>query len=219
LETTAKPLEELVKELPRHTHARVREYVEYLLSKNQEPAGQPEASDPGPDAEVTLRPITSETVRDICRLTDTLQPPKRFMVAPNAVSIAQAHFEPKAWFRGVYAGDTPVGFVMLYDDPGPQDGEPADESDEEAANGPEYFLWRFMIARPHHGKGYGRRAIERLVDYVKTRPGATVLETSCGQGPGSPEGFYRRLGFVRNGQMHGEEVGLSLALKTQEGDG
>jgi diamine N-acetyltransferase len=217
LYTTTKPLEELVKELPPQMHAQVREYVEYLLTTGDEPSAKPGAPDPGPNAEVTLRPITTETVRDICRLTDSLAPPKKFMVAPNAVSIAQAHFEPKAWFRAVYAGDVPVGFVMLYDNPGPQAGEPADESDEEAASEPEYFLWRFMIAQPHHGKGYGRQAIERLVEYVRTRPGATALETSCGQGPGSPEGFYRSLGFVRNGKMLGDEVGLTLKLQTPEG--
>jgi diamine N-acetyltransferase len=214
LETTAKPLEELVTELPLRAHAQVREYVEFLLSSDEEPAQKPEPPDPGPDAEVTLRPITAETVRDICRLTDTLTPPRKFMVAPNAVSIAQAHFEPKAWFRAVYADDVPVGFVMLYDNPGSPAAGPKGDAEDEEASGPEYFLWRFMIAGPHHGKGYGRRAIERLVEYVKTRPGASVLETSCGQGPGSPEGFYRSLGFVRNGQMHGDEVGLTLDLKT-----
>jgi diamine N-acetyltransferase len=119
------------------------------------------------------------------------------MVAPNAVSIAQAYFEPKAWFRAVYAGETPVGFVMLYDDP--------DEG--------EYFLWRFMIAGPHHGKGYGRQALEQVIEYVRGRPGAVALETSCGQGPGSPEAFYRRLGFERSGKMVGDEVGLILGLR------
>jgi diamine N-acetyltransferase len=77
---------------------------------------------------------------------------------------------------------------------------------------PEYFLWRFMIAQPHQGKGFGRRAIELLVEHVKSRPGAKVLETSCDQGPGSPEGFYRKVGFERNGKMLGIEVGLSLEL-------
>jgi diamine N-acetyltransferase len=202
--TTIKPLEELVRDLPPELHTPVREGIEVLLAQfaRREVAEAP--SDPGPEAEITLREITAETVRDICRLTDTLTPPKKFMVAPNAVSIAQAYFEPKAWFRAVYADETPVGFVMLYDNAGEPDGE----ADEELG----YFLWRFMIAGPHHGKGFGRRAIERLVDYVRTRPGAQALETSCGQGPGSPEGFYRRVGFERSGKVFGEEVGLILKL-------
>lgn len=176
--------------------ARVREYVEHLLAQPQTGSSSPENIEPGPDAVVSLREITAETLRPIIRLSDTLTPPKKYMVAPNAVSIAEAYFEKKAWFRAVYADETPVGFVMLYDDP-----------DE-----PDYFLWRFMIAEPHHGKGYGRRALQLLIDYVKTRPGATALETSCGQGPGSPEGFYRKIGFERSGKMIDDEVGLILSL-------
>ena len=69
-----------------------------------------------------------------------------------------------------------------------------------------------MIAEPHHGKGFGRRALEQVIDYVRTRPGAQALETSCGQGAGSPEGFYQALGFCRSGKMFDGEVGLTLDL-------
>jgi len=150
----------------------------------------------GPDAVVSLREVTSETVHTICRLSDTLKPPQSHVVAPNAVSIAEAYFDPHAWFRAIYAGETPVGFIMLYDSP------------EE----PVYFLWRLMVATPHQGNGFGRRAVELLIERVKTRPSATELIVSCHEGDGSPEGFYQKLGFKRNGKMYGDEVGLSLAL-------
>ncbi|HSR29747.1 MAG TPA: GNAT family N-acetyltransferase [Anaerolineae bacterium] len=196
MDTSTRPLEELVTELSPSLRAQVREYVEYLLARPEPQADEPERAEVGREAVVSLQEITEDTVRTVCSLTDTLTPPKKYMVAPNAISIAQAHFSQHAWFRAIYADDTPVGFVMLYDDP----------------QEPEYFLWRYMIAGPHHGKGFGRRGIELLVDYVKTRPGAKVLQTSCGQGPGSPEGFYRKIGFERNGKMIGSEVGLSLIL-------
>jgi diamine N-acetyltransferase len=77
----------------------------------------------------------------------------------------------------------------------------------------EYFLWRFMIAETYHGRGYGRQAIERLVEYVKTRPGAKELLVSCGQGEGSPEGFYLKCGFEHTGEKLGHEVVLRLALE------
>ena len=150
----------------------------------------------GPDAMVSLREVTGETVRDICRLSNTLTPPQNHMVAPNAVSIAEAHFEPHAWFRAIYADETPVGFIMLYD--APED--------------PVYFLWRLMVAAPHQGKGFGRKAVEMLIERVRTRPGATELLVSCHEGDDGPEGFYRKLGFRRNGKMYDDEVGLSLAL-------
>jgi diamine N-acetyltransferase len=197
-------LAELVQQLPPEAQPQVREFVEYLLSRPAQQETPGRTPDPGPQANVTLREITADTVREICKLSDTLTPPRKFMVAPNAVSIAQAYFEPKAWMRAIYADDTPVGFLMLYDDAGGQEQEP------------EYFLWRLMIAGPHQGKGYGQRALALLVDYVKTRPNAQVLETSCGQGPGSPEPFYHKVGFRRNGKMLGKEVGLSLELWAAE---
>ena len=150
----------------------------------------------GATAEVSLREITADTVRAICKLSDTLVEPQKRVVAPNAISIAQAHFSPLAWFRAIYADEEPVGFIMLYDNP-----------DE-----PTYFLWRLMVAAPHQGKGYGRQAIAHLIEYVKTRPRATELLVSCHEGEGSPEGFYQALGFRRNGQMEEDEVVLSLAL-------
>lgn len=191
-ELESKSLEELVRELPEDARRKMREYAEGVLARQQETP----AAEPGPEASVSLCEITADTLHDVIRLSESLTAPKKYMVAPNAVSIAQAHFEPKAWFRAVYADETPVGFVMLYDDP------------EE----PNYFLWRFMIAGQHHGKGFGRRALEQVIDYVRTRPGAVKFETSCGQGPGSPEGFYRRLGFERSGKMFDDEVGLILEL-------
>jgi len=85
---------------------------------------------------------------------------------------------------------------MLYDDP-----------DE-----PTYFLWRFMIAEPFHGRGYARQAMLRLIDHVRTRPGATELQLSCGEGEGSPEGFYAKMGFTRTGKVMGDEVVMRVGL-------
>ncbi len=149
--------------------------------------------------EVTLREVTKDTVRAICRLEVT--PEQRHFVAPNAVSIAEAYFEPKAWFRAVYAGDEPVGFLMLFDDPGGDGREP------------EFFLWRLMIAAPFQDKGYGRRTLELLVDQVRGRPGATHLMTSCvPASEGGPEPFYLGFGFEPTGEIDDGELVLRLAL-------
>jgi diamine N-acetyltransferase len=54
--------------------------------------------------DVTLREITHETLGAILKLK--VAPSQESFVASNAVSIAQAHFQPEtAWFRGIYAGD------------------------------------------------------------------------------------------------------------------
>jgi diamine N-acetyltransferase len=150
----------------------------------------------GPYEGVTLRDIRMDTVRTLCRLSDTLTWPKKNYVAPNAISLAQAHFNPYARFWAIYAGKAPVGFLVLED---------PDENDD-------YFLWRFMIAEPYHGRGYGRQAMERLIEYVKTRPGGDKLVLCCGQGEGSPEGFYLKLGFEHTGGTIGDEVILQKTL-------
>jgi len=149
-----------------------------------------------PVAVVSLREVTAETVRAVCRLSDTLPEAQQKMVAPNAVSIAEAHFSAKAWFRAIYAGETLVGFIMLYDDPDEQD----------------YFLWRLMIAGPYQGMGYGRRALELLVEYVRTRPGAEALYTSYVPIEGGPEGFYRNFGFEPTGEFEDGELVVKLNL-------
>ena len=150
---------------------------------------------PGRDAVVTLREITRETVRTITDLK--VAPEQTGFVATNAESIAEAYFDRDvAWFRAVYADEVPVGFIMLEDD---------------AAN-QEYYLWRFMIDARYQGPGYGRRALELVVGYVKTRPGAKALMTSCVPGDGSPCPFYERLGFVPTGEVDEGEIVLRLAL-------
>lgn len=149
-----------------------------------------------PQTTIHLHEITEDNLREVCDLSQTLSDAQRRMVADNSLSIAQGCYSDHAWFRAIYAGDKPVGFLMLYDDP----------------ETPEYFLWRLMIAGPYQKRGYGQRAVELLIDHVKTRPGARELLVSCGEGEASPEGFYLLLGFKRNGKMYGDEVGLSLPL-------
>lgn len=151
---------------------------------------------------VTLREITEKTVRLICALSDTLSPAHKKMVADNAISIAEAHFSPYAWFRAIYADETPVGFIMLYI--GPEDEEPGKPT--------AWFLWRFMIGGAYQKMGFGRKALEIIFDMVREQGGKELL-VSCHEGPDGPEGFYRRLGFTPNGKYYEGELGMVLRLR------
>ncbi|UUO11444.1 hypothetical protein LQZ44_00335 [Alcaligenes nematophilus] len=66
------------------------------------------------DATVSFRRINSQTVYEVCELSETLSPAQRSMIADNGTSIAEAHFSENAWFRAIYANDTLVGFIMLH---------------------------------------------------------------------------------------------------------
>ena len=85
------------------------------------------------------------------------------------------------------------------------------EDEEQGKLDTVYFLWRLMVAEPHQGKGYGRRAVELLMEKIKAE-GATELLVSCGEGEGSPEGFYRTLGFERTGEVLDDEVVMRRSL-------
>ncbi|MCB0109677.1 MAG: GNAT family N-acetyltransferase [Caldilineaceae bacterium] len=146
------------------------------------------------NADVTLREITEATLFDILKLK--VAPAQDSFVAPNAVSIAEAYFSQHAWFRAIYADETPVGFVMLHDEP----------------EAPKYYLWRFMIDARYQRLGFGRQALQRLIDHVKTRPNATELFLSYVPEEGGPRGFYEGLGFVHTGEEEDGELVMRLEL-------
>jgi diamine N-acetyltransferase len=153
--------------------------------------------------DVHFMQITAATMDQICDLSETLSPAQRKMVANNVYSIAQAHFSKSAWMRAIYADETPVGFIMTHTGSDYEDG----------IDCPGVFLWRFMIAGPFQGRGYGKRALEKLLSHLKAM-GIPLLYTSCGQGEGSPEGFYRKLGFLATGDHYDDEIELVLRLDT-----
>lgn len=151
--------------------------------------------------DVHFKRITANTVVQICSLSETLTLQQRKMVADNARSIAQAHFSENTWMRAIYADETPVGFLMLHTGSDYEDG----------IDCPGVFLWRFMIAGPFQRKGFGKKAMKRLIAHLRAQ-GVGELYTSCGQGDESPEGFYRRLGFTPTGELYGDEIELVLRL-------
>jgi diamine N-acetyltransferase len=151
--------------------------------------------------DVSLREITSQTVRQIIGLT--VADDQQHLVASNAVSLAQALFQPEAWYRAIYQGDEPVGFVMLYDES--LRPEPPAE--------PEAFLWRFMIDARQQGRGVGARALQEVIDHVAAKGVFRRLRVSFVREEGNPEGFYLRAGFVHTGEVDDGEVVLELPLQ------
>jgi len=144
---------------------------------------------------VHFKRINASNVLTICDLSQTLSTQQRKMVADNAVSIAQAHCSENAWLRAIYTGDIPIGLLMLHIGSDYDDG----------VDCPGVFLWRLMIAGPYQGKGYGTAAMDLLFKHLKAL-GIPAIYTSYGLGEGSPEGFYRKLGFVPTGDHYGEEI-------------
>ncbi|MDZ5713286.1 GNAT family N-acetyltransferase [Jeotgalibacillus haloalkalitolerans] len=72
-------------------------------------------------------------------------------VASNAVSLAQLNFLPGFHAQGIYADDKMVGFTLYG----------IDEDDGE------YWMYRMMIDEKHQGKGYGKAAIECVIEDIR----------------------------------------------------
>ena len=114
-------------------------------------------------------------------------------------SLDEAATSPDAhpWYRAIYAGDQPVGFVMLSFDVPP----------EHQKYPWRYFLWRLLIEARYQRRGYGHAAMALVIDVVRSSPGGAELFTSIFPGEGGPAPFYRSLGFESTGEwFDGEEV-------------
>ena len=134
---------------------------------------------------VSLRPLSASNRQAVEALS--VAPSQEQFVSGVADSLREAADEPggRALCWAVYAGDTPVRFVMISDD----------------VAGPDYiphYLWKLLI-----------------VEYFRGRPGVEVLSTSAGQGDGSPIGFYESYGFKRTGEIvFDDEILLRLELNS-----
>jgi diamine N-acetyltransferase len=132
-----------------------------------------------------------------------VSPDQQQFVSNAADSIREAAREPdgRALYWAIYADETTVGFVMISDDVG----------------GPGYFpqyLWKLFIDQRYQGRGYGTATLDLIVEYFRKRPEVEVMRTSCGQGKGSPIGFYERYGFERTGDIvFDNEVLLEFKLR------
>ena len=132
------------------------------------------------------------------------------MISHFEDAIADAKACPRYWSVHDVEDGTLVGFVMI------SDGIPAEvlAADDDIL-GP-YYLWRLLIDARSQGRGYGAATIDAVVAYLRTRPDADTLLTSCKDGEGSPLPFYERYGFVPTGEIKWDEVVLRLDLDRRE---
>jgi diamine N-acetyltransferase len=147
---------------------------------------------------VSLRPVTDAN-RDAVEALAVTPEQERF-VGGVRESILEAADHPaaRALYWGIYAGETPVGFVMIADE----------------VSRPEYiahFLWKLLIDERYQQRGFGTATLDLIVEYFRNR-GVDTMWTSVGQGEGSPVGFYERYGFEPTGDLHGNEILLRLEI-------
>jgi diamine N-acetyltransferase len=159
--------------------------------------------------DVTLRRITDDNEAAIRSLS--VSPGQEVFVASVDRSLEDARNNPGAnpWFRAIYAGDEPVGFVMLAFDVPPGDPD----------HPWRYYLWRLLIDARYQRRGFGRAAMAQVIDLVRRSPGGTEMYASVHPGEAGPLPFYRSLGFERTGGWVEDEEVIRLTLRATEREG
>lgn len=147
---------------------------------------------------ISLRNIDHENWRKCVRLK--VAEDQRSFVADNAVSLAQASYEPehKLVPLAVYHNDEMVGFAMY--------GQANFEGQDL------WVIFRLMMDRAHQGKGYGRAAMLQIIERMKTIPGCDSIYISFVPENIAAQKLYASLGFVDTGLVDEGEIVYRLAL-------
>jgi diamine N-acetyltransferase len=140
------------------------------------------------------RAVNRDNIDAVVRIA--VSPEQEHFVAPVMASLAEAYVQPEvAWPRVVFDGSDAVAFIM-------GSFEPEAELD--------FFrcgIWRLNVAADRQGQGYGRFAVDAVLDEARRRGNtrATVLWVPGDEGP---EEFWRHMGFEPTGQdFYGQTVG------------
>lgn len=146
---------------------------------------------------VKIRPITEENFLDAFRLA--LAPGQEEFVSHPIRSLAQAYvYRDQCQPFGIYAADHMVGYVMVIYD---QDV-------------PEYDIWHMMIDKEEQGRGYGSKALDEVLDYIRTKPfgDSNRIALTCNKNQPIARRLYEKKGFRATGNEDGDELELALTL-------
>lgn len=140
---------------------------------------------------IKLKKVTADNWEAVAGLK--LTEDQEDLVAPNVYSIAESKFNPQAIPLAIYAGRKPVGFIMY---------EPCVDDDRPH----EYLIYRFMIDRRHQSKGYGRLALQKVIDDIKEDPAWARIRICYMPENKAAKKFYGSLGFNEVGIDEDDEI-------------
>ena len=147
---------------------------------------------------INLRKITEENFIDAFNLK--LAPEQERFVSHPIRSLAQAYvYREQCQPFGIYEGDTMVGYVMVIYD----------------YDIPEYDIWHMMIDESNQRRGYGRAALDRVLDYIKTKPfgSSNRVTLTCSRETSRARKLYKSNGFTETGAADDDEIELSLMMR------
>lgn len=149
---------------------------------------------------VTLREITRDNWEALIRLELPVE--QQSFVAPNLYSIAEARVYPTLVPLGIYHADDPVGFTMY--DTSSDDGN--------------VWIWRLMIDGRQQRKGYGRKAMELLIERLREQLACPFVLISWEPENLAAERLYESLGFHKTGEVLEGEIVAKLDFYRESTD-
>ena len=146
---------------------------------------------------VELRAIDEGNFIDAFSLE--LAPGQERFVSHPIRSLAQAYvYRDQCQPFGIYAEGKMVGYVMVIYD----------------YDVPEYDIWHMMIDRSAQGRGYGGAALDKVLDYIKTKPfgDSDRVALTCNRDNPGAQRLYERKGFRATGAEDEDEIELAMTL-------
>lgn len=147
---------------------------------------------------IQLKPITENNFIDAFNLN--LGEGQEEFVSHPIRSLAQAYvYRDQCQPFGICADEKMVGYVMVIYD----------------YDAPEYDIWHMMIDKEEQGKGYGRQAMERVIEYIRTKPfgDSDRIALTCNKANPAALNLYKGMGFVPTGNEDGDEIEMAMTLK------
>ncbi len=127
---------------------------------------------------IHIEPVTRDNIDELIGLS--VREDQQSFVSTVADSLAQAYvYSEDAYPFGIYENDTLVGFIMM--------GYYELKS--------YYTLWKFLIDQKYQNKGYGRKALELGIAYVKDRFNPPDIYTGVAPGNMVAKKLYKSVGF------------------------
>ncbi len=83
---------------------------------------------------------------------------------------------------------------------------------------PEYDIWHMMIDAAQQGRGYGSDALDRVIDYIRTKPFGNTgrIALTCNKENAVARRLYESRGFTATGNEDEDEI--ELVLTVQQGE-
>ena len=144
---------------------------------------------------ISIKEITRENLDEVLALS--VNENQRTFVSTNAESLAQAYvYSETAYPFAVYEDSTLVGFIMM----GYYEVKQY------------YTLWKFMIDKRYQNRGYGRKALELGIKFLKDKFDVSEIYTGVAPGNEMAKHLYSSMGFEDTGlvELGMEEMRLKV---------